>query len=165
MRDNFVKWGGIILCVLFIGIIVLLLPKLQADNGETGGTALSIDPDARTAEHIEKSVEKGGKGGIAIPGWGSIRIEADKTEVSVNLLNPTENQDKYNLTFSITIDGDERPIAVTGLIPPGQSALKLKLERALPAGEYEASILVQPYRIADGSAANNAEIRTLIIAE
>lgn len=58
-----------------------------------------------------------------------------------------------------------KALAETGLIQPGESALKLSLSKALEPGEYEAVVLVQPYRMADGSATNNAEIETILIAE
>ena len=41
----------------------------------------------------------------------------------------------------------------------------MELSKALEPSEYEAVVLVQPYRMADGSATNNAEIETILIAE
>ena len=58
-----------------------------------------------------------------------------------------------------------RSHAETGLIPAGKSALKLKLAKPLEPGTYEATVLVQPYRVDDQSKTNNAEIKTVIIAE
>ena len=69
------------------------------------------------------------------------------------------------MSFTIYLKGEDEPIAETGLIPPGESALKLELSEALEAGEYEAIVHVQPYRIADGSATNNADIETILIVE
>ena len=76
-----------------------------------------------------------------------------------------ENEGKYDLAFTITLDGENEPIAETGLIPAGKSALKLKLTKPLEPGTYEATVLVQPYRVDDQSKTNNAEIKTVIIAE
>ena len=85
--------------------------------------------------------------------------------MDVNLKNPEENEGKYDLAFTITLDGENEPIAETGLIPAGKSALKLKLTKPLEPGTYEATVLVQPYRVDDQSKTNNAEIKTVIIAE
>ncbi len=165
MKDNVVKWGIIILTLLFMAAIVLFLIKPIDQIEESVGMGLSIDPYAGTYEPAIQSTEAESTGGIAIPGWDTIRLEADREEVSANLLNPSDNEGRYNLTFTITIDGEDEPITVTGLIPPGKSALQLTLSKALPAGTYNATVLIQPYRISDGSAANNAEIKTTLVVE
>ena len=85
--------------------------------------------------------------------------------MDVNLENPIDNEGKYYLSFSVYLKGEDKALAETGLIQPGESALKLSLSKALEPGEYEAVVLVQPYRMADGSATNNAEIETILIAE
>ena len=85
--------------------------------------------------------------------------------MDVNLENSIDNEGKYYLSFSVYLKGQDKPLAETGLIQPGESALKLSLSHPLDAGEYEAVVLVQPYRMADGSATNNAEIETILIVE
>lgn len=157
---------GIAALVLLLVIIVLAVVLWPRPVDESSGMGLTVDPYSGTFVAPEKTeVAEESRGGIAIPGWGSISIKAGETLVDVDLENPIDNKDRYNMSFTIYLKGEEEPIAETGLIPPGESALKLELSEALEAGEYEAIVHVQPYRIADGSATNNADIETILIVE
>lgn len=154
---------GILLLALIIGLIFALMKPTESAEGS--GMGLTVDPYSGTFVAPEKEDKDESSGGIAIPGWGSISIPAGEATVDVNLQNPIDNKDKYNLSFALYLKDDEEPIAETGLIRPGESALKLLLSEPLEAGSYEATILVQPYRIADNSMTNNAEIETILIVE
>ena len=154
---------GLILLAIIAALTIILWPKAP-DN--SAGMGLTVDPYSGAFVQPEKTAaEEESTGGIAIPGWGSIRIQAGEKLVDVNLENPIDNDEKYYLSFSVYLKGQDKPLAETGLIQPGESALKLSLSHPLDAGEYEAVVLVQPYRMADGSATNNAEIETILIAE
>ena len=154
---------GLILLAVIVSLTVMLWPKAP-DN--SAGMGLTVDPYSGSFVQPEKTAaEEESTGGIAIPGWGSIHIQAGEKLVDVNLENPIDNEGKYYLSFSIYLKDQDKPMAETGLIQPGESALKLSLSHPLDAGEYEAVVLVQPYRMADGSATNNAEIETILIAE
>ena len=154
---------GLILLAVIVSLTVILWPKAPDTSA---GMGLTVDPYSGAFVQPEKAVEDTEPtGGIAIPGWGSIHIQAGEKLVDVNLENPIDNEGKYYLSFSVYLKGQDEPLAETGLIQPGESALKLELSKALEPGEYEAVVLVQPYRMADGSATNNAEIETILIAE
>ena len=164
-KEKILKYSmiGLILLAIIIALTIILWPKAP-DN--SGGMGLTVDPYSGSFVQPEKTAaEEESTGGIAIPGWGSIRIQAAEKMVDVNLENPIDNDEKYYLSFSVYLKGQDKPLAETGLIQPGESALKLSLSHPLNAGEYEAVVLVQPYRMADGSATNNAEIETILIAE
>ena len=151
---------GLILLAVIVSLTVILWPDTSA------GMGLTVDPYSGSFIQPEKTAaEEESTGGIAIPGWGSIHIQAGEKLVDVNLENPIDNEGKYYLSFSVYLKGLDKPLAETGLIQPGESALKLSLSHPLEPGEYEAVVLVQPYRMADGSATNNAEIETILIAE
>lgn len=157
---------GIAALVLLLVIALLAVVLWPRPVDESSGMGLTVDPYTGTFVPPEKTGEaEESSGGIAIPGWGSISIKAGETLVDVDLENPIDNKDRYNMSFTIYLKGEDEPIAETGLIPPGESALKLELSEALEAGEYEATVHVQPYRIADGSATNNADIETILIVE
>lgn len=160
---KFAVWT-IIVAAIVVGAVFIVTGSI-INNYDSAGVGLTVDPDSGTfvepeIEELENSSE-----GIAIPGWGSITVKAGETEVAVNLKNPEENRDRYDLTFTIILDGEEEALAGTGLIPAGKSALKLRLAKPLEPGTYDATVLVQPYRVDDGSKTNNAEIKTVIIAE
>ena len=164
-KEKILKYSmiGIILLAIIVALTIILWPKAP-DN--SAGMGLTVDPYSGSFVQPEKTAaEEESTGGIAIPGWGSIRIQAGEKLVAVNLEKPTDNEGKYYLSFTVYLKGEDKVLAETGLIQPGGSALKLSLNRALEPGEYEAVVLVQPYRMADGSATNNAEIETILIAE
>ena len=165
-KNNFMRYAvqTLIIAAIIVGAVLVVTNSIE-NNSDGAGVGLTVDPDSGTfvepeIEELEKSSD-----GISIPGRGSINISANETAVDVNLKNPDENEGKYDLAFTITLDGENEPIAETGLIPAGKSALKLKLAKPLEPGTYEATVLVQPYRVDDQSKTNNAEIKTVIIAE
>ena len=165
-KNNMLRYTIEALVIAAVIIAVILCVKFSNfKNNDGAGVGLTVDPDSGT--FVEPEIEELEKndGGISIPGWGSINVAANETSVDVNLKNPEENENKYDLAFTITLDGEDEPIAETGLIPAGKSALKLKLTKPLEPGTYEATVLVQPYRVDDQSKTNNAEIKTVIIAE
>ena len=164
-KEQIMKYSlmGLILLAIIVALTVMLWPKAP-DN--SAGMGLTVDPYSGAfvqPEKAEKDAES--TSGIAIPGWGSIRIKAGEKLVDVNLENPIDNEGKYYLSFSVYLKVEDKALAETGLIQPGESALKLALSKALEPGEYDAIVLVQPYRMADGSATNNAEIETTLIAK
>ena len=164
-KEQIMKYSmiGLILLAVIVTLTVMLWPKAPDTSA---GMGLTVDPYSGSFVQPEKAAEDTeSTGGIAIPGWGSIRIQAGEKLVDVNLENPTDNEGKYYLSFSVYLKGEDKALAETGLIQPGESALQLSLSTALEPGEYEAVVLVQPYRMADGSATNNAEIETILIAE
>lgn len=164
-KEQIIKYSliGLILLAVIVALTVILWPKAP---DATTGMGLTADPYSGAFVQPEKAAAgEESTGGIAIPGWGSIHIKAGETLVDVNLENPIDNENGYNMSFALHLKGETEALAETGLIRPGESALKLKLSRPLDVGEYEAVVLVQPYRIADGSATNNAEIETILIAE
>ena len=164
-KEKIIKYSlmGLILLAIIIALTIILWPKTPDTSA---GMGLTVDPYSGSFVPPEKAEEDTeSTGGIAIPGWGSIHIQAGEKLVDVNLENPIDNEGKYYLSFTVYLKDQDKPLAETGLIQPGESALKLSLSKALKPGEYEAVVLVQPYRMSDGSATNNAEIETILIAE
>ena len=159
--DKTYLWYGLT-ALLVVALIVIVMLCTQPGTAASG-IGLTVDPDAGTYVAPKAETAADTSGGIAIPGWGSITIPAGQTEVDVNLMNPEDNAGKYDMMFTVTLAGEDEPLAETGLIPAGQSALKLHLAKPLDPGEYDATVLVQPYRT-DGSATNNAEIQIVLIA-
>ena len=164
-KEKIIKYSliGLILLAIIVTLTVILWPKAPDTSA---GMGLTVDPYSGSFVQPEKTAaEEKSTGGIAIPGWGCIHIQAGEKLVDVNLENPIDNEGKYYLSFSVYLKDQDKPLAETGLIQPGESALKLELSKALEPGAYEAIVHVQPYRMADGSATNNAEIETILIAE
>ena len=163
-KKSLIKYGvaALVLAAAAIALVTVVSIKPM---GKEEGMGLTVDPYSGTYVAPEKAETEEDSGGIAIPGWGSIRIKAGEKLVDVNLENPADNKDCYNMSFTLYLKGETEPLAETGLIRPGESALKLELSRPLEAGEYEATVHVQPYRLTGNSATNNADIETILIVE
>ena len=171
-KKKWVKW--VILGIIIIILLLLLrccgseTPTPGGDvNINIGGPTLELDPNA--GEYVEPEKPAPSKG-VAIPGWGSITIPANKTDVSVDFYNPEANKDLYYLTFELRLPNDSEQgyevLYKSGLVEPTLHIQKITLNRPLEAGTYDAIIHVQPYKM-DGhqTPTNNADMKTTIIVK
>jgi hypothetical protein len=165
----------IILIAVIIIIILLLLRSCGSGSVEnitptqpTIGTDLPIDPDA--GEYVPPET-KAPSQGVAIPGWGTIVIPANKSEnIVVDFYNPELNDGLYYLTFELRIADDSEQgyevIYKSGLVEPGKHIQKISLTRGLEPGTYDAFIYVQPYRMDEyKTPTNNANLKTELIVK
>ena len=149
---TWIIWGG-----------VPFFPAAAPNDGGSSsqGGGLVIDPNA--GELVNPP-------GVTIPGFGSMTIPANTKEIrGINLYNPTDNADWYYLTYKICLlDKNDKVSEVlyeSQLLPPGLYLQDITLSRGLASGEYEAVMHVQPYRIADKSPTNSADLRMTIIVK
>ena len=164
-----------LLIIILILLILLLIAGIAAFTSalgppktllpSNGGVELVLDPNAVLPES-EKYVAQG----VAIPGWGSITIPADADEIAIDFYNPDENDGFFYLTFELRlIDDSEQGYEVlytSDLIEPGMHVKTAKLSHGLAAGEYDAVIHVQPYRMNSNlTPTNNADMQTVLKAE
>lgn len=101
--------------------------------------------------------------GIAIPGWGGIKIPHGQTEAEVALLNPKDNDGWYYLTFELRLTDTDEVVFSTGLIPPGMYCTKVNLTRDFEVGDYPATMHVQPYRMNDDLTPTNNAVFNLVL--
>ena len=148
-------WGG-----------VPFFPAAAPNDGGSAsqGTGLVVDPNA--GEYVKPTPEPG----VTIPGFGSMTIRANtKDIIGINLYNPIENDGWYYLTFKLCLLDENEQVSETlyesQLVPPGLYLQDITLTRGLVPGEYEAVMMVQPYRIADKTPTNNADLRMTIIVK
>lgn len=165
----------IVLLLLAIGVGVFLAlnmnkaPAAPATPTATNNPLLTVDESA--GDYVAPvQEEKAEMPGVAIPGWGSITIPPETTELTgmVDFYNPEANDGYYYLTFEIRIpakneDGYEA-IYSSQLVPPGKHIQSITLTKGLPEGVYDAVIHVQPYTMDESlTPTNNADIRTKLI--
>ena len=92
---------------------------------------------------------------IAIPGYEKLSFAAGKTAQSVRLTNPPENA----CTFVLSLSLEKGETLWTGkALSPGEAFTRIKLSRALDAGEYPATLHYDCYTIEDNQPLNGAEI-------
>ena len=178
-KNNKKKWLILLLILLLLLLIaggvfagVKIAESRQPSDGgsSSGGVGLIIDENA--GEKKESQTESSEEApGVTIPGWGTITIPAGETEItSVDFYNPTENEGYYYLTFELRILDDSNEgyevIYSSQLVPAGQHIQQITLSRALEAGEYEAVVHVQPYKMDEAQTpTNNADMKTTLIVE
>ena len=151
---TWIIWGG-----------VPFFPAAAPNDGGSSsqGGGLMIDPDA--GEYVKPIVP-----GVTIPGFGEMTIPANTKELKgINLHNPSKNEGWYYLTFKLSLLDKNGEVSETlyesQLLPPGLYIQDITLSRGLAPGTYEAVMHVQPYRIADNTPTNNANMRVTIIAK
>ena len=161
--------------IIIIGIMIGIIQGLKLtfkdnSNGNVeniGGVGLTIDPNA--SEYVPPVVENTPTQGVAIPGWGSIIIPVNTKDVTVDFMNPEANEGLYYLTFELRLlkNNDEYEVLYkSGLVEPGLHIQKISLSRGLSAGEYDAVIHVQPYRMDEAKTpTNNADMKTKLIVK
>ena len=101
--------------------------------------------------------------GIKIPGYPSITLPANQETVNVALLNPEGNPCYF--TFELVLKETGESLYTSKLVPPGQAITEITMSRALPAGEYAATIKITTTSLADGSAMNGANVETVLIVK
>ena len=125
-------------------------PEIDADAQIWDGNAL---PDRTEEETV----------GIKIPGYPSITLPANQTDVTVALLNPEGNPCYF--TFELALKDTDEVLYTSKMVPPGQVISNITLSRALSAGEYNAVIRISTTSLEDGSAMNGANVETLLIVQ
>ena len=156
----------LILCgtwILWGGVPFFPAAAPNDDGLSSQGSGLTIDPNA--TDSVQTVVP-----GVTIPGFGKMTIPANTKELKgINLHNPSKNEGWYYLTFKLSLldkDGEvSETLYESQLLPPGQYIKDITLSRGLAPGEYAAVMHVQPYRIADTTPTNNADMRVTIIAK
>ena len=178
MTNQQKKKQGIILTpktLAILAVVVILLvaggvtlglnwQKWFGDTPVTDEFTPDIDPDAQDWNGGELP-DQGGEEevGIKIPGYPSITIPADTTDVTVALLNPEGNPCYF--TFELVLSDTDEVLYTSKMVPPGQMVSDITLSRALPAGEYNATIRITTASLEDGSAMNGANVETVLIVQ
>lgn len=123
-----------------------------------------LDPNAQawTGEQPEDKAP-GEAVGIKIPGYPSITLPADTADVTVALLNPEGNPCYF--TFELVLSDTDEVLYTSGMVAPGQVITDITLSRALPVGEYNATIKIPTASLEDGSAMNGANVETVLIVQ
>ena len=75
----------------------------------------------------------------------------------MTLYNPAQNACLFQ--FALYLEGEEEPIASTGLIQPGKAVQEITLARPLAPGDYTLNIQVNTYTSDMQTALNNAFVK------
>ena len=133
-------------------------------------TPTPIAAEAAQGAYQEETVEAAKN--ITMPGWASITIAADTTEITrgVDFFNPEANEGYYDMTFELFVDvensGEYVSVYRSGLVYPGNHVQKITLTQPLSAGTYDAYVHIQPYLKGDQSAPlNNGNVQVELVVQ
>lgn len=102
--------------------------------------------------------------GIQIPGYKSITIPAGTKDVSVELMNPEENQVYFQISFYLS--DTEETIYTSKMIKPGQHLYEITLEKEMAAGEYPLTVRYDTFSADEEmTPRNGAEVNCTLIVE
>lgn len=156
---------------ILIIVIVILVALLCAGGFYIVTNILNTDNPADTFSKLKPTFDTGAgeykapeqKPNVAIPGWGSFTIPADKTTVSVDFFNPQANEGNYYMTFELKLATGES-LYQSGLVKAGDHIQTITLSRGLPKGTYDAYVHIQPYTADDELVeTNNADMGLKLI--
>ena len=143
---------ALVVSVAVVGTAVFLIVKnldKPDDPVSQGGVGLVIDKDA--GEYVIRADNKPQRPNVRIPGWGSMTIPPDTTELNgmVDFFNPEQNAGYYYLTFELRLKNEDgyEVLYKSGLVEAGMHIQSIKISHGLPAGEYSATVHVQPYAV------------------
>ena len=176
-NQNGIVVRNVIVAVLFLIIlagsvfIVMNRDKLFGGNEVSAESSSSspvkagieLDPGAG-AYNGETPQDKGGEEvGIKIPGYPSITILADTENVTMSLLNPEGNPCYFH--FTIVLNDTQEVLYESKYVPPGQAITDVTLSKALPAGEYPATIQISTIALDGETPLNGANVETVLVAK
>lgn len=102
--------------------------------------------------------------GIQIPGYKSITIPAGTKDVSVELMNPEENQVYFQISFYLP--DTEETIYTSRMIKPGQHLYEITLDKEMAAGEYPLTVRYDTFSADEAmTPRNGAEVNCTLIVE
>ena len=132
-------------------------------SSQTGDFDIDPDADDWDGQKLPDKTEDAPAAGIKIPGYPSITLPKNQKTVNVALLNPEGNPCYF--TFEIVLKDTGESIYKSKLVPPGKAITEITMSRALPAGEYNATIKITTTSVADSSTMNGANVETVLIVK
>ena len=146
------KWiitGVILLVILIFGVGIYWYTRPKE--------VTSYTPEFETSQTKKESEKNTGnvEAGIQIPGYKTIIVAAGTKDVSVELVNPEENNVYFEISFYLP--ETKETIYTSKLISP---------ERELEAGEYPLTVQYKTYSMDEEyTPRNGAEVNCTLIAQ
>lgn len=160
--DKKLSKQNIIIAVLGVALIIsIAFGVLSRRNAEKeAGETFHAEFEA---EQTKAEIEENDARGIKIPGYSTIVVEAGKKNVSVDIMNPEENEVYFKVKFILS--ESQELLYESQLIKPGQHLYEIELNRELEAGEYKLLIEYETF-LMDGtySPRNGASVNCILKA-
>lgn len=150
----------LLLLGLFAGVLTGCTGEIPpAPTGNVGGEDVEF--------YITDSKENIPDGVIAVYQITEIRVLAMQDTAEVYLKNPAANAGEYYLMFELRLpNGDDyKTLYTSNFVSPGTETPRLDLSEKLPAGTYDAVLVVTAYRMYDVTPVDNVELPIKLIAK
>ena len=160
---------GIIICLIAViigGAIYFTRGTDKDKKNKTPDSAFEPNLDSNaseTASNDGNNEEADKPEGIRIPGYPSITVPADTTDIEMNLENPVGNPCYF--TFEIVLSDTGETIYKSDMVEPGKAITNVKLQHPLAAGEHNAVIKISTASLTDGKTMNGANVETVLVAK
>lgn len=160
---------GIIICLIAVmigGAIYFTRGTDKDKENKTPDSAFEPNLDSNaseTASDDSNSEETDKPEGIRVPGYPSITISADTTNIEMNLENPAGNPCYF--TFELVLKDTGETLYTSKMVEPGKAITNVTLSHGLEAGEYPAVIKISTASLEDGTAMNGANVETTLIVQ
>ena len=167
--------AGILAAVIIICLTVALMlgPSCNPNSGtpQTTSPPGGVVFDPNQGDKVEDPDGTGPqRPNIAIPGWATLTMPPNTTEITVDFFNPDANAGYYYMTFELRLVDETKPegyevLYTSGLVEAGKHIQKITLNRGLEPGTYQGYIHVQPYFADSMQPTNNANTMIEIIVK
>lgn len=150
--------GVIIVVILVLGGVIYWYTRPKE--------VTSYTPEFEKTQTKTDSEKKTGnvEAGIQIPGYKTITVAAGTKDVSVELVNPKENNVYFEISFYLP--DTEETIYTSKLISPGQTLYDIRLKKELKSGEYPLTVQYKTYSMDEEyTPRNGAEVNCTLIAQ
>ena len=147
-----------ILLIIAIGVSVYFAILYFTDKKDNNNSSSGLIFDPNTKDYIGDNPENksGDEQGIKIPGYGTVTLPANKTDVKMVLLNPEDNPCYF--TFELVVE--DETYYTSGLVEPSKCIEDLKLAKPLKKGNYKAVLKVRAYSLDESrSPMNSADVK------
>ena len=162
----------IIVLIIFLLLLMSVAAAALALGGRNSGDGvqkptlnLEIDGNAGdwNGQQLPDKTPDAPAAGIKIPGYPSITLPKDQKTVNVALVNPEGNPCYF--TFELVLKDTGESLYKSKLVPPGKAITEITMNKALSAGQYNATIKISTTSLEDGSAMNGANVETVLIVK
>ena len=132
---------------------------------DSSSQSAGIELDENAGQYTgEKPKDEGGAAeGIKIPGYPSITIAKDTTDVTMALMNPEGNPCYFK--FVIVLKDSDETIFESKYVQPGDCIYDVTLNKPLAEGEYPAVIKISTIALDGETPLNGANVETVLIAK
>ncbi|MEG0469731.1 MAG: hypothetical protein RR562_07455 [Longicatena sp.] len=116
----------------------------------------NLDPFAKDYAPKKELTLEGDVDNIAVPGFGRVTMEADKSVSYLALWNPSSNPCYFKYTIVLKKTGNI--LYESGLIPPGKAVTEQKLNQSIPEGSHEIQMKIDCFSLEDETKPLNGSI-------